>query len=300
MRKEGHATTIIGPNRNNAMKEIVKAILVLFLTGAAVAAQPLMRSEYYASVPEPVWSLLKWPSTELITAKEKSVAASNQTKYAAQDASRWVRMAIDPMWLPAELHPLCLNGEFGGMDVIRYRWATNSRSFMVAQTGCIFVMEIRPETEKLSTMAGPPDLAAVRKICGEVFPKSGERPTGQLKMVPMPDFNKKILDWSFNADTTQEITNRLRLLIGWPRYHPDEVQAELKKVSGTNEAEVQAIIKRIDSQDNSDWYKSRFAWDFWFRNIRWFADQDRIVVFFLKDENGSVPCDFGPVRRGWF
>jgi hypothetical protein len=162
-------------------------------------------------------------------------------------------------------------------------------------------MEIRPETGKLSTKSGFPDLVTVREICGEVFLKSGERHTGQLEMVPVPDFHKKILDWSFRADTTQEVTNHSRLLVGWPNYDHAEVEAEIRRTSGTNEAEVQATIKIIDSKDNADWYKSRFAWNFWFRNIRWFADQDRIVVFFLKDENGPVPCDFSTARGdSWF
>jgi hypothetical protein len=51
----------------------------------------------------------------------------------------------------------------------------------------------------------------------------------------------------------------------------------------------------------TDWDRSATGWVYWLRNLYWFADDERVVVYFLKAEGGPHPLLFsGASDNKWF
>jgi hypothetical protein len=158
---------------------------------------------------------------------------------------------------------------------------------MVAQTTATFVLEIRPEKGKLGGKSVSEQLEQVREICGEIFRKTGERHTGQLEKVRILELNRKILDASFKMERTSVLTNHELLLSGKP--------VSMQEAGVTNPAsgtsDVKLINERLQKEDdktNPNWFNSSSAWMYWFRTIKWFSDDQRIVVYLLKSDGGPL------------
>ncbi len=227
--------------------------------------------------PDLVMRLLDWPTTEVINSNR--IPSANMPGVTA-DAERWVRMVVDRQWLPGQLEPLCIKGEFEKRDVVRYKWMKGAYSFMVAQTSSLLTLEIRPEAGGLGGESKDQRLDAVRKLCLQVFRRTGVRHDGQGGEIEIPDFNAKLIDFSFSAENTRESPDDGSMLIGKPKTMEEE-QVKQPETIADAEAEARNWVK-------PGWEKSALAWEFWFRNLHWFADRKRVVIFFVKAEAGSV------------
>ncbi len=263
------------------------AICITLIGLSAFAQSPHLFPDPKAKYPpELVLKLLQWPPAELISTNR--IPSTNMPGVTA-DAERWVRMVVDRQWLPGQLEPLCIKSEFEKRDIVRYRWTKGECSFAVAQTRSLFTLEIRPHAGTLGGESKDQQLEAVKKVCLQVFSRKGERPDGQGNEIEIPDFNAKLLEFSFSGETARETTNEMSLLAGRPRTMEEE---GVKQPEAIADADADARKWR-----GPDWEKAAIGWEYWFRNIHWFADRDRVVIFFVKAEAGpfiTVPDD------GWF
>jgi hypothetical protein len=211
------------------------------------------------------------------------------------DAERWLRMVIDPTLVPERLNPVCTRSEFEDRDTVRYKWVANSRSIMVAQTGTIFALELRAQTGKSSDVAMLPRLEHLRGIANEVFVKTGERRDGQGERVPIPNLNKVIVGFAFKAEHAKEMSGEKFQLRGRSRWMQEAMAAgEYKSLDNEH-------LRILDAKENQDWVYSQLSWTYWFRNVNWFADEERLVIYFLKTEGGPFVLSFnGTIDKGWF
>jgi hypothetical protein len=244
-----------------------------------------------------VWKLLQWPPPGLIREKGADVT-EGPVKTAVYNATTWLRRVIDPVWFPEKWEPLCVFHEFENRDVIHYRWSSGKRSFKVAQTGSIFVLEIRPMENNPAGDSLQEHLSRVRKVCEEVFTKMGGRWTGQGKYVPIPEFNRKVLDSSFAIERTKTLNKGT--LLG----KAISMQEAGVTNSGSDTSDVRLLNERLrkeDDQSNPNWFDSESAWMYWFRKVNWFADENRLVIYFLKAEAGPLRLSFGgSLDNIWF
>ncbi len=240
---------------------------------------------YPAEVPDPIWKLLEWPTETTI--RERSMSATTPTvQTAIFSADRWIRMVVDEAWLPAQLEFICIHNEFENRNVIRCKWTKAGRNFFVAQTGSIFVLEVRPEHGSLQASSKEALLHSAKGLVGQILAKRGKRWTGQGQEVLIPDLDGKITDGSFDTSRVKASSNprgELRLE-GRPKTIEEEGVARPK-----NSAEAKAQ----DDPQNTQWYNSSFAWQYWFKNVHWFAESNRLVLYFLKDNGGPVALSFG-------
>lgn len=241
-----------------------------------------------SKVPESVIKLLAWPSPEIIA--EKQVPARTINDSGAYGAEGWLRKVVDPAWLPDKLEPICIAGEFEGRDVVRYKWSKNGRSFMVAQTYSIFVMEIRPESGKFNGRSKEDFLPKYRELCEQVLAKKGKQWTGQLKEVAISNLNTKIVDFSFDSMNVAQMTNADLLWSGKPK----DIKGIKLLPNGTEVRDTNAVASTM--------WEVPLTLMYWFRNIYWFADNDRLVLYFLKNEGGPIALSFygGVVEQRWF
>ena len=272
---------------------LMRITLLLLLVTVSAIAQPSAFGPAHQPpvIPEAVVKLLQWPSGELITRKGVAAGATNVIA-AVFGAESWLRGVVDASWLPPAFEPLCIASEFESRDVVRHKWVKKDHAFMVAQTGSIFVMEIRPATARFDGDSKEARLLSLRKLSSDVFVKTGKRFTAQGGRVPIPGLNSKIVGFSFDSATTRAVTNQTVLLFGRPRTMEEE---------GVIHAGDSVQSVKEDSKANSAWEKSAFAWRHWFRSVYWFADEQRLVVFFLKEEGGPVALSFGgSADNKWF
>jgi hypothetical protein len=95
-------------------------------------------------------------------------------------------------------------------------------------------------------------------------------------------------------------------------FKPDRVKAAISKglsLAGTpvsrNEAGVIDLasdtsdekllnerLRKEDDKSNPNWFDSASAWMYWFRNVSWFADENRLVIYFFKTESGPLVPNF--------
>ncbi len=232
--------------------------------------------------------LLQWPTAQLLSTNGVPAASTNVAA-AIDQAQGWIRMVVDPQWLPERLDPVCVRDEFEKRDIVRYKWTSRNNSFLVAQTWSMFALEIKPEAASLGGESKDQQLDAVRKLCVQVFRKTGVRPDFQGNEIEVPEFNAKLINFSFSAETTQQITNGVVLLAGRPRTMEEE---------GVKQPETAADAQTEGGKWlKPGWEKTSTAWQFWFRNLYWFADRDRVVIFFVKAEAGPI---FAAPDDRWF
>lgn len=257
----------------------------LVLAQSEINAAPTDRA---SKVPESVIKLLAWPSPEIIA--EKQVPARTINDSGAYGAERWLRQVVDPNWFPDKLDPICVAGEFENRDVVRYKWSKAGHSFMVAQTYSVFVMEIRPESGKFNGRSKEDILPKYRELCEQVLAKKGEQRTGQLEKITISNLNTKIADFSFDPMNVVQMANANLSWSGKPK----DIKGIRVLANGTE-------IKDTNSTTNV-FFKVPLALMYWFRNIYWFADNDRLVLYFLKNEGGPIALSFygGTVEQRWF
>jgi hypothetical protein len=269
------------------MKETMKQLILLIMTTASSAAQPAITPEAHTRPPEVVVRLLEYPGEAVLRHKGLPAASSNLVGVLC-DAERWVRLVVDGEWLPERLDPVCTAGEFDGRDVVRYRWEARRHSLLVAQTASVLALEIRPEASVLAGQTKEERLEAVKRVFREVFRKTGVRPDFQGGDIEIPDLGIKLLEFSFSSDMTVETEGDTPRLSGRSKRAGED---------GTKFPDTLAdAALESEAWQKGNWADTRVAWMFWFRNVHWYADRDRVVVFFLKAEGGPVPMSFD----GWF
>jgi hypothetical protein len=232
--------------------------------------------------------LLAEPAANVLA--ERGVAATNgNVASATANARRWLTNVIDAKYLPAVLELQCIRGEFEDRDVVRSSWKAGEYSFRVAQTVSVFVMEVRPATGKLPGESTEARVGTVRRLCSDVLVKTGSRWTGQREKVAIPALNVKILDYSFHNATTTAVAEHPLVLHGRPK--------PMTEVQYTTNAELGAL----DAKENPAWHQSFLTWLYWFRNVFWFSDDERVVIYFLKTEGGPIALNFfGGMDGKWF
>jgi hypothetical protein len=47
-------------------------------------------------------------------------------------------------------------------------------------------------------------------------------------------------------------------------------------------------LQKEDDKTNPNWFDSASAWMYWFRTVKWFSDDERIVVYLLKSDGGQL------------
>jgi hypothetical protein len=246
-----------------------------------------LSSDELPGVPDAIHELSRWPKAD--TLAEKQVTTTS-VRDAVADAERWLALVIDPVWLAARREAVCTKGEYERRHIVRHKWISQGYRLGVAQTASVFMMEIAPEAGRIGGDSKEARFAAARELCGRVFAKTGKRHTSQGEEVVIEDLNRKILDFSFDLRTTQEVTNRNLVLVGRPKTWSEE--GFIPPQTG---AEADAQAKRVP------WEQTIEAWMYWLRDVRWFAEVDRVVVFFLKKEAGPVALDYGGlIDDKWF
>jgi hypothetical protein len=222
-------------------------------------------------IPVLIKKLVAEPSSKTIAERSVSPSATNVID-AVKDAKRWIENVIDREWLPEKLDPLCIDREFEGTGTIRHEWKKAGCSLKVIQTKNSFTLVIRLEAEKNARPSKEYRLSSYRKICLQVLAKTGERRTGQGKIVPIPEFNKKIVSYSFDPLKTS-ITNVNDVLSG----KPIMTATDSSILTGT-ESEINEQINKMEA----DWFNSPLAFEYWFRHIYWVADNEQIIIYFKK------------------
>ena len=267
----------------------MKATITLILSMVSALAQPSSVSNDPASnsIPATVQRLLVWPSPATISEKQIS-PTTDAAKTAVFNAERWLRQVIDSELIPAQLEPICTEGEFEGRDVIRYRWDAAGKKLMVAQTGSIFVLEIEPVTGKISGDALSERLDGVRELCGETFAKTGVWRGGQGEKNLITRLNEKLLANFFIAAATHQSETNRAVLFGHPK--------------GPEAMDSTSHERNVSAGGDASWFgPHNETSSYWFRNIHWFSDRGRVVVYFLKQEGGPVVLNFaGSADASWF
>jgi hypothetical protein len=247
-------------------------LFVLTISGISRAGVGDIQSNLPAEVPDSVRNLVVWPSPETIAAKSVPATATNVQARVLND-ERWLRMVLAEDWLPPKFEPVYIRSETKLNDITYYQWIKGNCKFVVAQTAGIFVLQVWPEPGALRDDSKVGLLDSARRLAREILAKTGKRMTGQLQEVPIVELDQKIADFSFDPGQVRDVSiqgvTSFRLL-GGAKTAQEKVEERLRM----NQPVVAVELP------------------YWFEEIHWFADGQRLILYFLKNEGGPVKWSF--------
>lgn len=242
------------------------------------------------TIPEIVQELFDWPEGSELTRSNRISPDSKCVRLANERSKDWYEQVISPEWRPpGEMELIYLAKEIMGADVVRVKYEVGDFEIQISQTSMVFTLLVIPqEDSSLGTNAND-KIDFSRELARMIFNREGTRSTLQLEKVPVPDLNEKIIESSFSPDLVRTLSVD-QSVFGRPIERPQVDEKSRYDV---------ALNEQLDSKENDRWFESRFAWNYWFRNVYWWNDGKRVGFYFLKKEAGQLHMNYGS-RPGWF
>lgn len=282
------------------LKEFMKTPLLTVLAYCSVTfnilAIPIAHEDRF--VPWCIRPMLEWPSTGKISQQQDT--SISETEMARGDAEKWLRRVIDASLVPTNLEPLCIKADFAGADVVRYRWVSEGRHIMVAQTWSTFVMQVDRIASRhdLTGSNIHDEVDDLKSIAQAVFVKTGHRYGGvdkdyEEKRIIINDLNKQIAEVSF------KVTNVFKLQAnssnGFKLYGSALRGTHKEEMRVSTNAIAQPATNRIEVRTEGQMLQC------WIENVEWVADEHRIVFFFPKlDGPETTLKHIGVSASPWF
>ncbi len=227
------------------------------------------------TIPAPAYWLFQWPAPSVLNGPNHVDSNDNKVVWAKKQCTEWLNKVIAKQLLPdKDPEFIFIRDEFEGRDVVRATWEHNDYRIEVSQTASIFAIKISPLGNRTTGMDLAEKIENAKRLCLEIFNKTGYRWSADGDKVQVKDLNQKIATYSFRTELVKCLENDQSV---WGR-------PQTAHEASVSHPKDDAETRRQMDPNNPDWDYSSMSYNYWFRMVNWWNDGKSIGFYFLKVE----------------
>ena len=272
-------------NQNKVIKVLFCSMFMVFIAISVVYSEYDMNAKEYIAptrlnqiVRSPMDKLFQWPVPSILNGPNKIDSNAIEVAWPKRQCLEWINKVLAPSWLPNNAPELIfIKDEFDQRDVVHASWNVNDYKVEVSQTASIFALKVTPLGNRNTGMERADKIERAKRICLEIFNKTGYRWSADGDKVPVKGLNQKIAAYSFRTESVKYIKDD-QSVWGTPQ--------TMHEAGITNPKDDKERRRQMDP-NYPDWDNSARSFDYWFRMVTWWNDGNSVGFYFLKAEAGS-------------